>query len=509
MPVQHSSAATRVPDQVSDLAIDLAAVDVSQHTPLVFGDLSHIAMDRNPSEPHTLETLTAQVKVNYDKAQLETGKLKETMGNMLQDVAQLHTLHQDLMAAMTELKQSTAALATAKAGRPPGPTHSEGVAEALRDPAARQEATKTYGIQWLTETKEKEMWPADALKDDQFMARYYQLRLSGTAGPSASPLSTASTIADLLASVVRPATVLGKAASDSLPGSIATPSTASTAFPFSAAIAGKHVEVDLPKPSKFSRIAVDSDIRAWLLRMHEYLTISGIEPSVWVVFASNYLDKAPLQLWEARKTQLSNQPELLYSWDHFRKWCLASFSVHDHETHAISQLEKLRQTDSVAEYRAAHDVLAAQTTLPMKLRLFWWERGLKDEIRVMCSLDPLTHKQYADIEAAQNAACACDAHLSSASAVATAIEPATHTDLHDANFDDESDGDELPVTKRPCLTYNRHEKCRCFNCGRFGHIARACPGHKEMQDKAPTRDHIQQSEANERPVSTKDGNTNH
>ena len=247
------------------------------------------------------------------------------------------------------------------------------------------------------------------------MAQYYQTKLSGIAGPSDSALPTASTVADLLASVIRPASVLGKAASDSLPGSITAPSTPGTAFPFSAAVAGKHVKVDLPKPNKFSRIAVDSDIRAWLLRMHECLTISGIEPSVWVVFASNYLDKAPLRLWEACKTQLSNQPEVLYSWDNFREWCLSSLSVHDHETHAISQLEKLHQTGSVAKCKAAHDVLAAQTALPMKLRLFWWERGLKDEIRVMCSLDPLTHKQYADIEAAQNAACACDAHLKSAS----------------------------------------------------------------------------------------------
>ena len=67
----------------------------------------------------------------------------------------------------------------------------------------------------------------------------------------------------------------------------------------------------------------------------------------------------------------------------------------------------------------------------MKLRLFWWERGLKDEFRVMCSLDPLTHKQYADIEPAQNAACACDAHLKSASAAAASrkrgAQPSTAT----------------------------------------------------------------------------------
>ena len=90
---------------------------------------------------------------------------------------------------------------------------------------------------------------------------------------------------------------------------------------------------------------------------------------------------------------------------------------------------KLRQTDSVAEYKAAHDVLATQTTLPMKLRLLWWQRALKDEIRVMCSLDPLTHKQYVDIAAAQNAACACDPHLKSTSAAAASrkrgAEPST------------------------------------------------------------------------------------
>lgn len=101
------------------------------------------------------------------------------------------------------------------------------------------------------------------------------------------------------------------------------PSSDGTPFPFAAAFADKHVKLDLPKPSKFSRIAVDSDIRAWLLRMQEYLTISGIESTVWTVVASNFLDQAPLQLWEARKTQLAERPEVLYSWDTFREWCIS------------------------------------------------------------------------------------------------------------------------------------------------------------------------------------------
>ena len=110
--------------------------------------------------------------------------------------------------------------------------------------------------------------------------------------------------------------------------------------------------------------------------MSEYLTISGIEPSVWAVVASNHLGKAPLQLSEARNDELPDSPEVLYSWDNFREWCIYSFSVYDPERHTLAQLESLCQTGSVAEYKAAHDVLAAQTTVPMQLRIMWWERGL-------------------------------------------------------------------------------------------------------------------------------------
>lgn len=37
-----------------------------------------------------------------------------------------------------------------------------------------------------------------------------------------------------------------------------------------------------------------------------------------------------------------------------------------------------------------------------------------------------------------------------------------------------SDGNAPPFIKWPCLVGDRHEHCRCYNCGQYGHIASAC-----------------------------------
>ena len=167
--------------------------------------------------------------------------------------------------------------------------------------------------------------------------------------------------------------------------------------------------------------------------------------------------------------------------------------MHNHERHALSQLENLRQTDSGAEYKAPHDVLAAQTNLPMQLRLSWWERGLKDVTRTMCLVDPLTHREYTDIAKAQSAACAVDAYLTSAYDVATA------NDLAATEHDDG-----LRVSKRPRVTNSRHQHYRCYNCGSYGHTANACPGQYEWQD-VPTEDDFGRLDANGSPADAADG----
>ncbi|DBA77848.1 TPA: hypothetical protein ACH3X1_009202 [Trebouxia sp. C0004] len=134
--------------------------------------------------------------------------------------------------------------------------------------------------------------------------------------------------------------------------------------------------------------------------MHEYLTISGVETSVWVVFASNFLEKAPLQLWEARKRQLTEQPEVLYSWNSFKEWCISNFDLHNHEKHALQQ-------------------------------------------------------EYTDIETGQPAACACDAHLNSAYAATTE---------NDGDTDDEEElpASKRPCYTNNSREHRRCYKCDRF-----------------------------------------------
>ena len=152
----------------------------------------------------------------------------------------------------TGLEEIRHTVAAAVAGKQP-PMDREGVAEALRDSATRIASSREYGIQWLIDVKDKGLWPMAALSDEPFMARFLQQK-SGIFEPPVAPLPTA-TANEVLASAQPPASV-GKASSDSfrLLGNASTPLTGSgSLFPFSAAIAGKHVKIDLPRPSKFSR----------------------------------------------------------------------------------------------------------------------------------------------------------------------------------------------------------------------------------------------------------------
>lgn len=295
---------------------------------------------------------------------------------------------------------------------PVGPTDRAGVQALLATESSISAAIQQYGAPWLCSVQPH--WPSAVMSHTEALGIWSSHVQSQKAG---MPGLSDGLAAPVTSSVSLPTAAVSGALPDApLPGSSAPlPTSSAVSLPFAAAMAGKRFKADLPKPKYFSRLGVDSDVHLWLVRVQEYVTLAGFDVSIWAVIASQFFDKVPLQLWEARKARLvaENSPEL-YSWDSFRAWCIATFAVHDRERHALISLMSLRQTGTVAEYKAAHDVLAAQTDLPMTQRLIYWERGLKPEIRNECKFDPVTHTTYRDIANAQSAAIAIDSHLTAA-----------------------------------------------------------------------------------------------
>ena len=135
--------------------VEQAALQSSQ-VPLIFGDFTGLTMA--DGAPLSVEIVATQATANQSKVNEQISGVNDAMSLICQKVA--------------ELTASVADIAGAIACKNPGPTDHEGVARALRNPAARQKAIKEYGIAWLIDAKDKQLWPASALHDDDFLIQY-------------------------------------------------------------------------------------------------------------------------------------------------------------------------------------------------------------------------------------------------------------------------------------------------------------------------------------------------
>ncbi|DBA66139.1 TPA: hypothetical protein ACH3X2_002615 [Trebouxia sp. C0005] len=289
-----------------------------------------------------------------------------------------------------------------------GPTDSAGVRAAVADDSAIRASLGKFGPEWLYSVRE--------LIPMEVMVKLPVLEALTAVAKAGMPLPVDLTSNLGNASLAIP-TPLSGVPSGSLPqaaqASALLPPTspASISAPSTTASLGKHFKADLPGPEYFRQLDSSADISRWLLRMEEYLTLMNYDPSIWSVVAAHFLGRAPRDLWDSFKAE--NGLVTAYPWPECKAWCIATFNLHDMEKQALTKLMSLRQTASVAEYKAAHDILAAKSKLPAAQRLIYWEQGLKPEIRAECKLDPLTHTAYANLAAAQTAALAIDSHFSS------------------------------------------------------------------------------------------------
>ena len=266
-------------DPVSALATEFSALDSSRPA-ILFGSFQQVMDEAPEAAAQTVQpTVQSLAKEMADDRRLTAATLAE-IGGQLQKLTDAVELANKLPAV-----------------KPVGPTTVEAVAAALSDEDTAKESCEKFGDSWLLKILREGLLPASASQNVYLASKLAQQLISQQGMPQ-DPLPP-----------LPPAGTSLPASSRGSPLPASPFSAPAASFPFASALVGRHIKADLPKPSKFSRIAADSDIRAWLTRMHEYFTITGMEPAAWVVVASNFLDKAPLQLWEARKLQYASTPE--------------------------------------------------------------------------------------------------------------------------------------------------------------------------------------------------------
>ncbi|DBA84781.1 TPA: hypothetical protein ACH3X1_005820 [Trebouxia sp. C0004] len=141
-------------DQVSDLASNLAFVNVSSQTapatPVVFGNFEGVNMS-GISPPMSVAILQGLVEANRKRADEAATDLRGLLAGNRQDVA-------DLLAG-----------------------------QALRDKASRQQSLKDFGAAWLLGVKD--FFPLAAYQDEEFMLYYYDLKRPGNARKHSRPVS--------------------------------------------------------------------------------------------------------------------------------------------------------------------------------------------------------------------------------------------------------------------------------------------------------------------------------
>ena len=134
-------------------------------------------------------------------------------------------------------------------------------------------------------------------------------------------------------------------------------------------------------------------------------------------------DGVPSDLFDAAELTATkkgcSQLAAFLEWEAFTKWCTINLNVINHVDQARSAIASLKQTSTVAIYKAAFDVLVAQVGDDVGQQLFWWFQGLKPFIATATAVDPAAHARYTAFSEAQSAAVAVESTRMPAGPVAT------------------------------------------------------------------------------------------
>jgi hypothetical protein len=173
---------------------------------------------------------------------------------------------------------------------------------------------------------------------------------------------------------------------------------AAAAMPGNGAVAAVGTDVSklVNKPPAYSGVTSGRNFEDWLLKMQQYLAVTGAAVSSHVALAATYLEGEALRWWSARSVSLQREGQNVASMEVFVDALRERFAYKNPEVQARNRLLGLKQgsmsvTDYINEFDSCYNHLPSWDE---QEKVHKFLSGLNKTWKERCWINPLTGKRW-------------------------------------------------------------------------------------------------------------------